>query len=179
MNGHAEAAAADKVWSSERASPRQSKTVRAPQELAPEESAATRDRLVGEIARIGSPDEAASWAREGIKAKNGLTAPDAKVVEEAFAARLSELQSHSAGIATTAEAASGSESAAKPHASVQPEDQAPIGIDKSGLAIAEPRRHRNKEHLRFVAKQPCLVCGRSIPIPTTSASCSHEPWAGR
>jgi hypothetical protein len=33
-------------------------------------------------------------------------------------------------------------------------------IDKSALAIAEPRRHRSKEHLRFVAKQVCLVCGR-------------------
>jgi hypothetical protein len=30
------------------------------------------------------------------------------------------------------------------------------GIEKSVLATGEPRRHRNKEHLRFVAKQPCL-----------------------
>jgi Rad52/22 family double-strand break repair protein len=34
-------------------------------------------------------------------------------------------------------------------------------IDKSVLAIAEPKRHRSKEHLRFVAQQPCLICGRS------------------
>ena len=25
----------------------------------------------------------------------------------------------------------------------------------------EPRRHRDKAHLKFVASQPCLVCGRS------------------
>jgi DNA recombination protein Rad52 len=34
-------------------------------------------------------------------------------------------------------------------------------IDKSVLTISEPKRHRSKEHLRFVAQQPCLVCGRS------------------
>ena len=34
-------------------------------------------------------------------------------------------------------------------------------IDKSVLALAEPRRIRDTEHLRFVASQPCLVCGRS------------------
>jgi hypothetical protein len=34
-------------------------------------------------------------------------------------------------------------------------------IDKSVLTICEPKRHRSKEHLRFVAQQPCLICGRS------------------
>ena len=33
-------------------------------------------------------------------------------------------------------------------------------IDKSVLALPEPKRLRDKQHLRFVAKQPCLVCGR-------------------
>ena len=34
------------------------------------------------------------------------------------------------------------------------------GIDKSALVLSEPRRIRDKEHVRFVAKQPCLICGR-------------------
>ena len=34
-------------------------------------------------------------------------------------------------------------------------------IDKSVLTISEPKRTRCKEHLRYVAEQPCLVCGRS------------------
>ena len=34
-------------------------------------------------------------------------------------------------------------------------------IDKSVLAISEPRRIRCKEHLRYVAGQPCVICGRS------------------
>jgi hypothetical protein len=34
-------------------------------------------------------------------------------------------------------------------------------IDKSVLTFGEPKRIRCKEHLRFVAAQPCLICGRS------------------
>jgi Rad52/22 family double-strand break repair protein len=34
-------------------------------------------------------------------------------------------------------------------------------IDKSGLTFSEPKRIRCKEHLRFVASQPCLICGRT------------------
>ena len=33
-------------------------------------------------------------------------------------------------------------------------------IDKSVLAIPELKRLRDKDHLSFVARQPCLVCGR-------------------
>ena len=38
-------------------------------------------------------------------------------------------------------------------------------IDKSVLALAEPKRRRDKSHLRFVASQPCLVCGRHPSDP--------------
>src|SRR3989304_9301277 len=34
-------------------------------------------------------------------------------------------------------------------------------IDKSVLTIGEPKRIRSREHLRFVARQPCLICGRT------------------
>jgi hypothetical protein len=36
-----------------------------------------------------------------------------------------------------------------------------IKIDKSILKFHEVRRHRDKAHLKFVASQPCLICGRS------------------
>jgi len=39
------------------------------------------------------------------------------------------------------------------------------GIDKSQLTLPEPRRIRNKEHVRFVAQQACLVCGRRPSDP--------------
>ena len=41
----------------------------------------------------------------------------------------------------------------------------PAQIDKSVLAIAEPKRIRDKDHLRYVASQPCLVCGRQPSDP--------------
>jgi hypothetical protein len=34
-------------------------------------------------------------------------------------------------------------------------------VDKSTLPISTPRRIRDKEHLRYVASQPCIVCGRT------------------
>jgi hypothetical protein len=40
-------------------------------------------------------------------------------------------------------------------------DTAPAKIDKSLLTISEPRRHRDKAHLKFVASHPCLIRGRS------------------
>jgi hypothetical protein len=43
--------------------------------------------------------------------------------------------------------------------------QPPPGIDKSVLALSEPKRHRNKEHLRFVAQQACLICARTPSDP--------------
>ena len=36
-----------------------------------------------------------------------------------------------------------------------------LKIDKSVLTLSEPKRLRSKEHLRFVARQSCLICGRS------------------
>jgi hypothetical protein len=38
-------------------------------------------------------------------------------------------------------------------------------IDKSVLALPEPKRRRDKSHLRFVASQPCIVCGRQPSDP--------------
>ena len=38
-------------------------------------------------------------------------------------------------------------------------------IDKSQLVIGEPKRLRDKVHLKFIASQPCLVCGRQPADP--------------
>ena len=59
--------------------------------LTPAHSAKLRDALIAELKRIGSPDDAAVWARRNLAAKNRLTAADATAVESAFAERLSEL----------------------------------------------------------------------------------------
>ncbi len=46
-----------------------------------------------------------------------------------------------------------------------PDAGLPAKIDKSLLAIAEPKRLRDKAHLKFVASQPCLICGRQPSDP--------------
>jgi hypothetical protein len=33
-------------------------------------------------------------------------------------------------------------------------------VDKGALALSEPRRYRDRAHLRFVSAQPCLICER-------------------
>jgi hypothetical protein len=44
-------------------------------------------------------------------------------------------------------------------------------VEKSALALSEPARVRDKEHLRFVAAQPCLLCG------TTPSDAHHVRYA--
>ena len=61
--------------------------------LDPEQSAALREKLLTEVVNIPSADFAAAWAREALTAKNSLTATDARLVEDAFERRLSELPS--------------------------------------------------------------------------------------
>ena len=139
--------------------------------LDPEQSAALRDQLLTAVEGLTSADLAATWARAALPAKNGLNAGDAKLVEEAFERKLSELPS------PDGEAPANDDAAARP---ADPGRQSPgaapenakradpgqaAGIDKSVLTIATPRRYRNRDHLRFVAQQPCLLCGRKPSDP--------------
>jgi hypothetical protein len=61
------------------------------QALAPEPSAALRDRLVGELSGLASAEEATAWAQRVLGAKNTLRDIDAALVEAAFASRMAEL----------------------------------------------------------------------------------------
>jgi ERF superfamily len=117
------------------------------------QSAVLRDRLLAEIGNIASVELAAAWAREALASKNKLVAPDAKRVEHAFERRLSELASAGAVPASDDVPAQAMSATASD------------GIDKSVLAVAAPRRYRNREHLRAVANQPCLICGRKPSDP--------------
>jgi hypothetical protein len=128
--------------------------------LKPEASAALRDRLVGELNGLGSGDDAAVWAHRHMPEKNKLTKADAELVEEAFQARLAALiaaakpQSQATRKAKHRRARTSSKSGPRSK-----------GVDKATLAIPEPRRVRDREHVRYVAQQPCLVCGRSPSDP--------------
>jgi hypothetical protein len=160
--------------------------------LGPGASAELRERLVAQIAEIGSADDAALWAYCNMRAKNGLTATDAHQVEEAFQGKLMGLGCPTESVSLDGQDAVHADglavdNAAKPdgdtNAPVLADASAlrpprpskpgpavrqrrarrtkPIGaIDKTVLTFPEPRRIRDREHVRFVAKQPCLICGR-------------------
>jgi hypothetical protein len=134
----------------------------------PEQSTALREKLLTALGSITSADSAAIWAQEALAAKNRLAAPDAKLVEDAFEQRLSELAS-----TVTAEAAA--DAAPTSYADLvgahetfvkgARDRREPDGIDKSVLVIAAPRRYRNRDHLRYVGLQACLICGRKQSDP--------------
>ena len=121
--------------------------------LLTDESAALRDRLMSEIAGLASQHSAATWAGKALAAKNTLTAADAKLVEDAFERKLSQLSA----LPDEPASVEGSQGIDTGNTANQPQ---PKGIDKSVLAVSAPRRYRNKEHLRYVTLQPCLLCAR-------------------
>jgi hypothetical protein len=123
--------------------------------LDPDWSAAARQQLLTEIASLDSSEDATSWARKSLEAKNSLTSEDARLVEEAFALRMT-------GIGESEEAKEDSPSSTPEdiHRSQAPRRNASAPIDKGALTLNEPRRYRDKEHRKFVSLQPCLVCGR-------------------
>jgi ERF superfamily len=142
-----------------------------------DQSAAVRDQLLGEIANLPSLDSATNWAKAAMGAKNQLTAQDAQLVADAFEQRLS---TWSATDDSSSDALNDAvlpvEGGAPPaggaradldivHAPAVPDAAQPSAIDKSVLAVPAPRRYRDREHLRLVAKRPCLICGRKPSDP--------------
>jgi ERF superfamily len=173
------------------------------EKLSAEQSAAASTQLIQEIQALPE-DDLRSRAIAILKAKNRLSADDAKLVEEAFAARMALQGEASEAIAAQETVAAPTDpvqpqvqpvstvSAKRPRgrprkvkaapsindpSSIEPAsainndpappstlpqpDAAPGKIDKSQLTFGEPRRLRNKAHLKFVASHPCLICGRS------------------
>src|SRR6266478_869162 len=182
------------------------------EKLNAEESAAIRAQLILEIESLPE-DDLQLRAIAILKAKNRLSADDAKLVEEAFATRMA-LQGASSEAPAAEEhsfvptdptqsqplfvptnAVKPVRPRGRPRKTKKPIDEAPvvasatkvddsnvpnmraarnpsksprdlnatsvIKIDKSMLYFSEIRRHRDKTHLRFVALQPCLICGRA------------------
>jgi hypothetical protein len=119
-------------------------------------SAVLRDELIQEIDELTDEEAAVAWATRRMRAKNTLGSDDALLVEAALETKLLNglrppeppAERRGGALSTTGQTGAHTQGAGK-------------GIDKSKLAISAPRRRRDKEHLRFVAKQPCLVCGRT------------------
>jgi hypothetical protein len=132
-----------------------------------------RDRLLIEVTAIASSDDAALWAYRSLADKNRLSELDALDIEQAFEAKLATLspgveEGHCAVQADSVATAG----ATKADRATEPvpvkqkrkprlrEHGAREAIDKAALALPEPRRIRDRDHLRHVAQQPCLICGR-------------------
>ncbi len=152
-NGHALAAEVPTGGRRKGAPPRSTRPV-----LAADQSARLRDRLLGEIESIQSADDAASWAHRSLPHKNTLTVVDAQLVEAGFGSKLTAL-----------DGADLSEEAQSPHeqepAFPNPQAEAvgaalPTSAGRARVAV-KTIRLRDEEHRKFVATQPCMVCGRT------------------
>jgi hypothetical protein len=121
--------------------------------LDPDASSALRNSLMAELEVIGSVEEAATWAQRVIGLKGTLVVADAQLVEDRFQRKLVEFE----GTRGTSR-----KLRRRPSKPAQPDGSQ---IDKSELNHPEPRRLRDREHLRFVMQQPCLICGRTPSDP--------------
>jgi hypothetical protein len=136
--------------------------------LDPDRSAELRDRLVAELDGLKSADDAADWVHGRLPDKNTLTTADGGLVEAAFQVKLSTfLEDPSHGVlegtvqpAPEARQGCANADAAAPSAAVSEE----IGAGRRPVA-AKTIRLRDKEHCKFVSKQPCVVCGRTPAEP--------------
>jgi ERF superfamily len=134
--------------------------------LGAEQSAALRERLLASLGQLQFADEAADWVQDNLAVKNTLIVADADRVESGFRVRL-----------TAIDAASDREEEPQlaPAAGIEKQPFLAQTEDAAAAAIilpSSPRvrfrrmaaktiRLRDKEHCKFVASQPCIVCGRT------------------
>ena len=137
-------------------------------ELASDASAQLRDRLLSDLDELADGEAAALWAHRSLPEKNKLTAADAQRVEGAFKSRLASLTIDAADGPPIANAVEGDNVAPLLKRQSKRDrvkkfgvkQQGSKSIDKSVLTLPEPRRIRDREHVKYVAQQPCLICGR-------------------
>jgi len=117
--------------------------------LEPLASAGLRDKLIAELKELNSGDEAAAWAHRMMRSKNSLMRKDAEQVELGFQLKLSTFMTAGPKVPDTKRGTR--------QRRVRNQQRA---INKTILALPVPRRVRDRAHVKSVAKQPCLVCGR-------------------
>jgi hypothetical protein len=110
-----------------------------------------RQRLMSELEQLHEPEALAGWAHRSLPLKDQLSAADAQTVEAAFAVRLAQLGEAAHDVEATNQKLNG-QTPTEPGA-------ATVSV------IRKPVRDRDRDHLRFVAAQPCLVCGRTPSDP--------------
>ena len=119
-------------------------------------SASLRAELLREVEGLSSADDAAVWAQRRLAAKNALSAADAEHVEQAFESKLATVMRELGD-----EARGPYEHVKRLARRKRIRQRSQVAIDKTVLALPASRRVRDREHVKSIAKQPCLICGRS------------------
>jgi hypothetical protein len=130
--------------------------------LPADRSAVERDRLLAELGGLQSADDAADWAHRSLPAKNTLTAVDAQRIEAAFQEKLAVLgeepsEPASSEVKVLLEVPLPHPNEAGEKLESTPSNKTDI---RRGQVSTRTIRLRDKDHRKFVATQPCLVCGR-------------------
>jgi hypothetical protein len=118
--------------------------------LSPDASDRLRHQLVSELDQLNDLEALADWAHRALPRKNQCSIADAQAIEDAFTARLSQFGEL--------------EQAAPKDPQANDHGHEPLQVDRGQqtvTVIKKPIRERDREHLKFVAAQPCLVCGRT------------------
>jgi hypothetical protein len=116
---------------------------------------------MSELELLGSPEALAAWAHRALSLKNQLSIADAQAVEAAFEARLSELGNSVPALLPESQNKKQKQKTSAPD---RPPQRTEHGAE-AVTVISKPVRDRDREHLKFVAAQPCLVCGRTPSDP--------------
>jgi hypothetical protein len=129
-----------------------------------------REQLISELKEFTASDRLTVWAHHILPLKNQLTTLDAHEVEMAFVAKLNALTDRIDAGTSTAEVAS---QGAQPDTEDDAGSNGQPTLPKDNLGarnangnpfeplLSKPLRLRDRDHLKFVAAQPCLACGRS------------------
>ncbi len=171
MQPESESTAASKIRSTNWASGPRDKLLRpARATLDPEQSAKLREQLLATVAQLQSEEEAADWVHKNMPAKNTRIAADSDLVESAFKDKLASIQSMQASVEEPVGSVAGDGSATANEQVfvelMEASAAAPIILPQKPEArrrrvAAKTIRLRDKEHCKFVAMQPCVVCGRT------------------
>jgi hypothetical protein len=128
-----------------------------PATLSPNASVALQQQLLAELGQLSDPAALAVWAHRVLPLKNRLSTSETQTLEDAFAAKIRRLTDRTSQsfVPTSSERA---------HDEVVP--------------ISRPVRERDRNHLRFVTSQPCLICGR-IPSDAHHLNFAEQRAMGR
>jgi hypothetical protein len=133
--------------------------------LAAEASAVLRDQLHTEIAGLKTTEDLALWAHRRLPAKNTLTTEHAQSVEASFRAKLTALGDLGDLPGAAQMWGDGQPDSSEPAAEETSLALQEVSSAGHGRVAAKTIRLRDKDHIKFESRQPCLVCGRTPVDP--------------